>query len=175
MALQFANVSKALLPLITAALVSPLLVSCASRDETLPNDVTTALASAFTRGDVEACVALYSDDAAILSDDAPVVRGREAIEAFFKDQVARDILFSTDSSVSVVQGDLAMDQGTYRVRNVNRGVDVEYGEYLNVWRLENGQWRVFRSMYNAKMSPQAAVSVMPAEEALPPQHTATSS
>jgi hypothetical protein len=96
------------------------------------------------------------------------VRGKEAIAAFFKDQVARDILFSTDSSVSVVRGDLAMDQGTYRVRNVNRGVDVEYGEYMNVWRLQDGQWRVFRSMYNVTMSQRAAVSVSPDDDDLQP-------
>jgi ketosteroid isomerase-like protein len=110
---------------------------------------------------------LYSDDAEIISDDAPAVRGKQAITAFFKEQVARDILFSTDASVSVVRGDLAMDQGTYRVRNVNRGVDVEYGEYMNVWRLQNGQWRVFRSMYNVKMAPRAAISVAPEDDDLP--------
>jgi ketosteroid isomerase-like protein len=176
MALQFLNGSKGLLPLVAAAVLSPLLVSCGTRDETLPNDVTTALASAFTRGDVEACAALYSDDAAILADDAPVVHGKSAIAEFFKEQVAREILFATDSSVSIVHGDLAMDQGTYRVRNVDRGVDVEYGEYLNVWRLENGQWRVFRSMYNAKVSPRVAISVAPADDAVPtPPKTLTSS
>jgi ketosteroid isomerase-like protein len=160
-------ISRGLLPLVCAALASPLFVGCATRENTLPNDVTTALASAFTRGDVAACADLYSDDAEILSNDARSVRGKEAIAAFFKDQVSRDILFSTDSAVSVVRGDLAMDQGTYRVRNVNRGVDVEYGEYMNVWRLEAGQWRVFRSMYNVTMAPRAAVSVAPAEEDLP--------
>jgi ketosteroid isomerase-like protein len=167
MALQFANRSKGLLPLVAAALMTPLLVSCAKQDQTLPNDITTALASAFTRGDVDACAALYSDDAAILADDAPMVRGKHAITEFFKEQVSRDILFATDSAVSVVHGDLAMDQGTYRVRNVNRGVDVEYGEYLNVWRLENGQWRVFRSMYNAKVSPRVAISVAPDDDTVP--------
>jgi ketosteroid isomerase-like protein len=158
------KLTKGLLPLVTMTLTSVLLVGCTDSETKLPNDVTTALASAFTRGDVQACAALYSDDAEILSDDAPTVRGKPAIAAFFKDQVARDILFSTDSSVSVVRGDLAMDQGTYRVRNVDRGVDVEYGEYLNVWRLEDGQWRVFRSMYNVRMSPQAAVSISPDDD-----------
>jgi ketosteroid isomerase-like protein len=148
-----------LVPLVSAALVGPLFTGCATRDATLPNDVTTALASAFTRGDVEACVALYSKDAEILSDDAPAVRGKEAITEFFKGQVAREILFATDPVISVVREDLAMDQGTYRVRNVQRGVDVEYGEYLNVWRLEDGKWRVFRTMYNVTMSPRAAVSI----------------
>jgi ketosteroid isomerase-like protein len=166
--------SRGPLPFIFAALASPLFVGCATREGTLPNDVTTALASAFTRGDVAACTALYSDDAEIMSDDAPAVRGKQAIAAFFKDQVARDILFSTDTSVSVVRGDLAMDQGTYRVRNVNRGVDVEYGEYMNVWRFQNGQWRVFRSMYNVKMSQRAAVSVAPDDDNDAPHAPATS-
>ena len=150
--------------ILSTALTSLLFVGCATKESTLPNDVTTALASAFTRGDVAACTALYSDDAVIISDVAHTVRGKAAINQFFKEQVARDILFSTDSSVSVVRGDLAMDQGTYRVRNVKRGQDVEYGEYLNVWRFEGGQWRVFRSMYNVTMSPRAAVSVAPDED-----------
>ena len=167
MRLQHVKFSRSLLPLVTAALASSLFVGCATNESTLPNDITTALASAFTRGDVTACADLYSEDAEIISDVAHPVRGKEAITAFFKDQVARDILFSTDSSVSVVRGDLAMDQGTYRVRNVNRGIDVEYGQYLNVWRFEQGQWRVFRSMYNVTMAPRAAVSVGPDDDDTP--------
>ncbi len=156
---QATGFDRFLLPFVSTALLAIALTACAVRDTTLPNDVTNALASAFTRGDIEACAALYTDDAAILSENAHSVRGKKAIRAFFKDQVARDILFSTDSEVSLVQGDLAMDQGTYRVRDTRRGMDVEYGEYLNVWRLIDGQWRVFRSMYNVTMAPEAGVSV----------------
>ena len=168
MTLQHVKLFRGLLPLATAALAIPVLVGCATRESTLSNGLTTALASAFTRGDVAACADLYSDDAEIISNSNNPVRGKEAIAEFFRQQVARDILFSTDSSVSVVRGDLAMDQGTYRVRNVNRGVDVELGSYLNVWRLKDGQWRVFRSMYNVTMSPRAAVSVAPDEDDSPP-------
>jgi ketosteroid isomerase-like protein len=167
MTTPIAKLAKSTLPLVSAALVTSLLAACTTREATLPNDVTTALASAFTRGDAEACADLYSEDAEIISNEAPTVRGREAIEEFFREQVSRDILFATDSNVSVVNGDLAMDQGTYRVRNVDRGVDVEYGSYLNVWRLENGQWRVFRSMYNVTMAPKVRVSVAPAADDVP--------
>jgi ketosteroid isomerase-like protein len=140
-----------------------ILAACTDRAGTLPNEVTNALASAFTRGDPVACAALYTEDAAILAEDAEVVRGKAAIAAFFKDQVARDILFSTDSSVSLVRGDLAMDQGTYRVRDTRRGVDVEFGQYLNVWRRVDGNWRVYRSMYNVTTAPRAGGSVTPDE------------
>jgi ketosteroid isomerase-like protein len=168
-----AKLVKNALPLVSAAIVTSLLAGCATREATLPNDVTTALASAFTRGDVDACTNLYSDDAEIISNEGPTVRGKDAIAEFFRDQVARDILFATDPAVSVVDGTLAIDQGTYRVRNVNRGVDVEYGSYLNVWRLENGQWRVFRSMYNVTMGPKVEVSVAPETDELPVGHASS--
>ena len=89
MTTQIARFTKPMLPLVTAALLSPLFTGCATRDATLPNEVTTALASAFTRGDVAACTDLYSDDAVILSDGAPSVHGKQAIHRFFKDQVSR--------------------------------------------------------------------------------------
>jgi ketosteroid isomerase-like protein len=174
MALQHVKFFRGLLPLATVAVAVPLLIGCATREGTLPNDLTNALASAFTKGDVAACAALYSDDAEIISDSIHPVRGREAITEFFRQQVARDILFSTDSVVSVVRGDLAMDQGTYRVRNVNRGIDVEFGSYLNVWRLKDGRWQVFRSMYNVTTSPQVAVSVAPDDDDTPPLAATTS-
>jgi ketosteroid isomerase-like protein len=168
-----AKLVKNPLSIASAAIVTSLLAGCATREATLPNDVTTALASAFTRGDVDACTNLYSDDAEIISNEGPAVRGKDAIAKFFKDQVAREILFATDSAVSVVNGTLAMDQGTYRVRNVNRGVDVEYGAYLNVWRLEKGQWRVFRSMYNVTMGPKVHVSVGPDTDDMPVGHASS--
>lgn len=109
----------ALLPLLAV------LGACASREGKLPPEVTSAFETAFTRGDVEACVALFADDAEIIVPNAPIVRGREAIAAFFKDQVARDISFDTNTSLSIARGDLGVEQGTYRVRNVRLGQYVE--------------------------------------------------
>ena len=151
-----------------AAVLLCLVCGCSTRDSALPTDVTNALATAFTKGDVQACADLYSDDAEILSARTKPVRGREGIEAFFRDQVARDILFSTDSHVSLVHGDLAIDHGSYRVRDTRRGVDVEFGDYLNVWRLRDGRWRVFRSMYTVSESQRVGVTVSPDESAASP-------
>lgn len=148
----------ALVPLLGAV------SGCSSREEGLPAEVTSALETAYTRGDVDACVEVYAEDAEIIAPDSPVVRGKKAIAAFYKDQVARDISFDTDSTLSIVRGDLAIEQGTYRVRNVRIGENVEYGEYLNVWRRSEGRWRAFRSMYNVVMSRHVGVSVSPDED-----------
>ena len=136
------------------------LTGCTTQqDVPLPSKVTSALVTAFNRGDTAACADLYTDDAEIISNHTHIFTGKRAIEAFFKDQVSKEILFDTDSKLSVVSGDVAMEQGTYRVRNVVRGVDVEYGDYLNVWRKTHGQWKTYRSMYNVTQSPAALVSV----------------
>jgi ketosteroid isomerase-like protein len=139
-----------------------LLAGCATHDEQqLPSEVTMALESAFNKGDIQACADLYTDDAEIISDrDHPVV-GKKAISEFFQQQVSADLMFDTDAKVTVVSGNVAMEQGTYKVRNVAQGVDVELGDYLNVWRKTNGHWKAFRSMYNVTRSPGALVSVQP--------------
>jgi ketosteroid isomerase-like protein len=137
------------------------LTACTTHDQRLPKEVTSALETAFNKGDIQGCTELFTDDAEIISKSASAVRGHSAIKAFFKDQVAREIMFDTNSKVSVVSGNVAMEQGTYRVRNVIRGVDVEYGDYLNVWRKTDGQWKAYRSMYNVTYAPSVLVSVVP--------------
>jgi len=151
------------LGLFLAAFAGVALTSCMPGERALPAAVTTAMETAFNRSDVAACAALYTDDAEIISEDAPVVRGKKAIEAYFRDQVQRDISFDTDTTVNVVSGDLAFEQGTYRVRDVRRGVDVEYGEFLNVWKRVDGQWKNYRSMFNTTEAPRGDVTFTPEE------------
>jgi ketosteroid isomerase-like protein len=140
------------------------LAGCATHDNSsdvqLPSEVTNALEMAFNKGDIQACTDLYADDAEIVSDHNSVM-GKKAIGEFFRQQVSTDLLFDTDSRISVVSGNVAMEQGTYKVRNVQTGVDVEFGDYLNVWRKTNGHWKAYRSMYNVTRSPAALVSVQP--------------
>lgn len=136
---------------------------CVTHDEqqSLPSEVTNALEMAYNRGDVQACANLYTDDAEIVSGHDNSVVGRKAIDEFFKQQVSPELMFDTDSKISVVSGNVAMEQGTYKVRNVESGTDVEFGDYLNVWHKTNGRWKAFRSMYNVTRGPAALVSVTP--------------
>jgi len=152
---------KSSLPTVALSAVLALTGCATQQDEALPTDVTSALENAFAKGDAQACADIYADDAEIISKASAAVQGKEAIARFFKEQVSREILFDTDTSVSIVSGTVAMERGTYRVRNVTQGVDVEYGDYLNVWRKSNGKWKAYRTMYNVTQSPGALVSVLP--------------
>lgn len=138
------------------------IAACTRAEQAVPKDAIAALETAFNRSDIAGCVAQYTEDAEIIAEDAPAVRGRQAIQEFFQGQIAREIQFDTDTSVNIASGDLGIEQGTYRVRNVEIGKDVEYGEYLHVWRrTPDGDWRIFRTMFNVTQSPQGGVSVAP--------------
>ena len=140
-------------------------LGCAPREEaTIPEKVTTALETCFAHHDPEGCAALYMEDAEITEPRATTLRGRAAILQYFKEQIAPDLQMFTDTQVNLVQGTLGVVEGIYRIRNMNTRTIVEDGEYLNILRNRNGEWRVFRSFFVPRHAPGADVSVSPSAE-----------
>ena len=131
---------------------------------TLPRDTVQAFESAFNRDDVDGCLALFTDDAQILPEHGPVVSGKADIGQFLREQMTPTISFNTEADLSLVRGDMAIEQGHYRVRNVRRGSDIEEGKYLHVWRNQGGSWKIYRIMYNTDVAPSTEVSVAVAED-----------
>ena len=135
-----------------------------SRNDTLPADVTSALEQAITSHDLAATVAVFADDAQILPQHGPAVRGREEIEAYFQDTITPKVAYDTDAEMTLVSGDLGVEQGRYWIRNVRRGSDVEEGKYLHVWRRIGNDWKLYRMIYNTDVEPRTEVSIEPARE-----------
>lgn len=135
-----------------------------TRTTTLPGDVTSALEQAITNHDLKASVAVFADDAQILPQHGPAVRGRQEIEAYLQDTITPNAQYDTDTEMTLVSGDLAIEQGRYRIRNVRRGSDVEEGKYLHVWRRVGTDWKLYRMIYNTDVEPRTEVSVAPARE-----------
>jgi ketosteroid isomerase-like protein len=135
-----------------------------SRNDTLPADVTSALEQAITSHDLAATVAVFADDAQILPQHGPAVRGREEIEAYFRDTITPKVAYDTDAEMTLVSGDLGVEQGRYWIRNVRRGSDVEEGKYLHVWRRIGNDWKLYRMIYNTDVEPRTEVSIEPARE-----------
>ena len=153
---------------ISACSVSGLaivVVGCAAREESsIPEKVTTALAACVARHDPEGCAALYTEDAEITEPRATTLRGRTAILQYFKEQIVPDLQLFTDTQVNLVQGTLGVVEGTYRIRNMNTRTIVEDGEYLDILRNQNGEWKVFRSFFVPRHASGTAVSVAPSAE-----------
>ena len=149
--------------LATCVLCAASILGC-SRTDTLPADVTGALEQAISRHDLAASVALFSDDAQILPQHGPAVRGRQEIESYLNDWTTPKVTYDTDTELTLVRGDLGVEQGRYRIRNVRRGSDVEDGKYLHVWRRIGNDWKLYRIIYNTDVAPRTEVSVEPARE-----------
>jgi hypothetical protein len=75
------------------------------------------------------------------------------------------VSFNTDSEMTMVRNDIAIEQGQYRVRDVRRGSDIEEGKYLHVWRNRGSGWKLYRVMYNTDVARDTEVSVAQAEDA----------
>jgi len=153
---------------ISACSVSGLaivVVGCAAREESsIPEKVTTGLETCFAHHDPQGCAALYMEDAEITEPRATTLRGRTAILQYFKEQIVPDLQLFTDTQVNLVQGTLGVVEGTYRIRNMNTRTIVEDGEYLDILRNQNGEWKVFRSFFVPRHATGADVSVSPSAE-----------
>jgi uncharacterized protein (TIGR02246 family) len=145
------------------------LAACSASETNLPQSVTGAVENAFSRNDAAAFVALFTDDAEIVPGSGPVVKGLPEIGEFFNNQSADELTFDTDTTAQLVREDLAIEQGTYRVRNIKVGKEVETGNYLHVWRKVNGNWKLYRATFNTETAPKGAMAV---DEALANENTA---
>ena len=112
-----------------------------------------AWAEAFNKGDADAIVGKYWDDATIQPPHAPASTGRAAIrEHFAADirnmQAAGMTLVIPEANAVEISGDLAYGAGIYNVTD-KTGAVVDTGKFVNVFRRRDGQWLLVRDIWNS--------------------------
>lgn len=110
-----------------------------------------SFATAYRNGDIDALLACYSDD--LIKDRAGAPSESKAQTAQRVRQVFRSHRTDIDVQVSevLVGGDLACVRGAFTVTLHPRegGSPVSIARrYLEIWRNEDGAWRVIRTMDN---------------------------
>jgi uncharacterized protein (TIGR02246 family) len=110
---------------------------------------------AFNRGDVAAVAVMYDTGAVVLAPNAPVMRGRQNIEALWAG--ARQQGFKTldlvVNSVEVI-GSHAIELGSYTlvIQPPGQGEMTDRGKYMVVWKRQaDGSWKLYRDMFNTSM------------------------
>ena len=111
------------------------------------------------RKDVNAVLALYTDDAIVLPPGAAPVTGRDAIREFYKRYYADPSQLLDEQFIStslVVRDDLVIDTAEYS-GEIDRGEKGKIhfrGKNLVVWKRQNdGSWRLFRDMWSSSTTP----------------------
>ena len=133
-----------------------LCVGCAAPvdDEEWLKTTSKAWEDAFNAGDAKAVAALYALDAMLLPPNAEPADGREAIENFWAEFIGSGDKVELETKEVVVGGDLAYKLGGFKVLHVN-GEVVDRGKWVEIWKRADGQWGMYRDIWNTSLSQPA--------------------
>ena len=107
---------------------------------------------AFNAGDAKALASFYTPDGKLLPPHSEIVQGRESIEAYwapFVEGVKGELKIQEAHS----QGDIGYLLGTFKIIDEG-GKLIDRGKYLEIWKQSNGQWQLYRDIWNTSL-PQA--------------------
>jgi uncharacterized protein (TIGR02246 family) len=137
---------------------------CFGSEDSMPTEVSASkielgqmnrdFAAALNAKDAKAAAALYTADAVLIPPGEPLVRGREAIEEYWRGAIesggVRDVSVETMDALS--SGSLGYETGSF-VLTVN-GPDgeavIDRGRYIELLRREpDGRWLSTHGIWNA--------------------------
>ena len=110
------------------------------------NDAWTA---AFNKGDAAAVAAMYTEDAYVLPPGAEIVKGRTAIEAFWR-QAAQQM---GDAKLTVLDvlplgRAAAREIGTVTLKTKSQPPQEVVGKYVVVWQKVGSAWKLATDIWN---------------------------
>jgi len=110
------------------------------------NDVWTA---AFNKGDAASVAALYTEDAYVLPPGSAMVKGRAAIEAFWR-QAAQQMSDAKLTTVDVLPlgRSAAREIGTVSLNTKSQPPQEVVGKYVVVWRKVGRDWKLATDIWN---------------------------
>ncbi|MCG9970957.1 YybH family protein [Christiangramia crocea] len=116
-------------------------------------DANTEFSKLYAARDSVELAKLYTEDAKFMMHGSPAVEGRENIQS-----VMSGIMNSGISKVDLrtinVWGteDLVIEEGELTM--YREGVEVDQGKYIVLWKKVDGEWHLFRDIFNSDMASQ---------------------
>ena len=105
--------------------------------------------------DAEGIAALYAEDGAVMPPNAPIGKGRTAIQQTWTSMMQTpgfDLTFVPEQIIISSSGDMALDRGTYRLAISPDGKAMtDTGKYVVVWRKIGGEWKAAADIFNSDL------------------------
>jgi len=105
--------------------------------------------------DAAAIAALYADDGAVMPPNAPIGKGRAAIQqtwASIMQTPGFALTFVPEQIVVSASGDMALDRGTYSLTIAPNGTtQTDTGKYVVVWRKIGSEWKAAADIFNSDL------------------------
>lgn len=105
--------------------------------------------AAFNKGDAAAVAAMYTEDAYVLPEGADMIKGREAIKAFWTDamkEIGDGKLTTLD--VLPMGPEFVREIGTYHFKTKGDKPQELNGKYVVVWRKVGNDWLLATDIWN---------------------------
>ena len=111
-------------------------------------DVAADWEKAYNSGDVDGIAALLTEDAVVMPPNAPIVEGRSHIKSWYREHFAsRVVPAKTDERELIMFGEMTYRHGVYALELPDGST--EYGKFVELWKNDNGQWRLHRSIWSS--------------------------
>ena len=110
--------------------------------------------AALTRGDAAGVAALYTADARLLPPNLEMMKGTEAIQAFWQGGIDMGIKEARLETVEVeAQENVAYEIGKYILTIQPAGGEAitDMGKYLVIWKHQDGSWKLHVDIWNTSV------------------------
>jgi len=98
---------------------------------------------------------LYAEDGAVMPPNAPIGKGRAAIQQTWASMMQTpgfDLTFAPEQIVVSSSGDMALDRGTYSLTIAPDGTaQTDTGKYVVVWRKIGSEWKAAADIFNSDL------------------------
>jgi uncharacterized protein (TIGR02246 family) len=105
--------------------------------------------------DASGIAQLYAEDGAVMPPNAPIGKGRAAIQQTWASMMRTpgfDLTFTPEQIIISSSGDMALDRGTYALKVAPGGTtQTDTGKYVVVWRKVGGDWKAIADIFNSNL------------------------
>lgn len=121
-----------------------------AQDKATIEKLNTAWMAAFDKGDAAAIAAMYTGDAYLLPPGGDMVKGRAAIETFWRQATQQ----MSDAKLTIVDllplgPEAAREVGTVTLKTKSQPPQQIAGKYVVVWRKVGSEWQLATDIWNS--------------------------
>jgi len=135
--------------LMVVGWLSPGVAPAVAQDRATIEKLNDVWSAAFNKGNAAAVAALFTEHAYVLPPGAEMVKGRAAIEAFWR-QAAQQMTDAKLTTVDVLPlgPEAAREVGTVTLKTKTQPPQEAVGKYVVVWRKAGGDWKLATDIGN---------------------------
>ena len=135
-------------------------LACAPQDQSAElAALTDGWETALNAGDIDALVALYTDDCVLMPPNMELVKGPGAARGAFGEMIAAGQTGELDTITATAAGGVGYHTGTYWIKDAN-GTIVDRGKYMEGWQKVGGTWKIVHDIWNSDMAQFAGATTL---------------